>query len=113
VEIRQLQHEPWVLSPQNYELREATLSACLAAGFAPRVVLDGGETDTLLRFVAAGIGVALVPRLAMLGASDLVPLRVCDQRLTRTLGIVWRGDRAASPAARALREFMVAELKRQ
>jgi len=113
VEIRQLQHEPWVLSPQNYELREATLSACLAAGFAPRVVLDGGETDILLRFVAAGIGVALVPRLAMLGASDLVPLRVCDQRLTRTLGIVWRGDRAASPAARALREFMVAELKRQ
>ena len=113
VEIRQLQHEPWVLSPQNYELREATLSACLAAGFAPRVVLDGGETDILLRFVAAGIGVALVPRLAMLGASDLVPLRVCDQRLTRTLGIVWRGDRAASPAARALREFLVAELKRQ
>jgi len=113
VEIRQLQHEPWVLSPQNYELREATLSACLAAGFAPRVVLDGGETDILLRFVAAGIGVALVPRLAMLGASDLVPLRVCDQRLTRTLGIVWRGDRAASPAARALREFMAAQLKRQ
>ncbi len=112
VEIRQLQHEPWVLSPQNYELREATLSACLAAGFAPHVVLDGGETDTLLRFVAAGIGVALVPRLAMLGASDLVPLRVCDQRLTRTLGIVWRGDRAASPAARALREFMVAQLRR-
>lgn len=112
VEIRQLQHEPWVLSPQNYELREATLSACLAAGFAPRVVLDGGETDILLRFVAAGIGVALVPRLAMLGASDLVPLRVCDQRLTRTLGIVWRGDRAASPAARALREFLVEQLRR-
>lgn len=113
VEIRQLQLEPWVLSPENYELREATLSACATAGFTPRVVLDGGETDTLLRFVAAGLGVALVPRLAVQGIGDLVALRVCDQKLTRTLGLVWRGDRAASPAARALREFLAEQLRRE
>jgi LysR family transcriptional activator of glutamate synthase operon len=112
VEIKQLQQEPWVLSPENYELREATLNACAAAGFTPRVVLDGGETDTLLRFVAAGIGVALVPRLAINGSRELTTLRVSDQRLTRTLGIVWRGDRVASPAARALREFLVEQLRR-
>jgi DNA-binding transcriptional LysR family regulator len=111
VAIRQLEHEAWVLSPENYELREATLSACAAAGFIPRVVLDGGETDTLLRFVAAGIGVALVPRLAVNASSDVATLRVSDQRLTRTLGVVWRGDRVASPAARALREFLVEELR--
>jgi LysR family transcriptional regulator, transcription activator of glutamate synthase operon len=104
--------EPWVLSPENYELREATLSACQRAGFAPRVVLDGGETDTLLRFVAAGIGIALVPRLAMQGLSDLIPLRISDQQLQRSLGLVWRGDRVASPAARALREFLTEELRR-
>jgi DNA-binding transcriptional LysR family regulator len=112
VEIKQLQQEPWVLSPENYELRETTLSACAAAGFAPRVVLDGGETDTLLRFVATGIGVALVPRLAVNGSSDVATLRVSDQRLSRTLGLVWRGDRVASPAARALREFLVEQLRR-
>lgn len=112
VAIADLHEEPWVLSPQNYELREATLHACQAAGFAPRVVLDGGETDTLLRFVAAGIGVALVPRLAVQNTPDLVALRVTDQDLTRTLGIVWRGDRVASPAARTLREFLVEQLRR-
>ncbi len=112
VAIADLREEPWVLSPQNYELREATLSACQKAGFVPRVVLDGGETDTLLRFVAAGIGVALVPRLAVQNAPDLVALRVTDQDLTRTLGIVWRGDRVASPAARALHEFLVEQLRR-
>lgn len=112
VRIDEFEDAPWVLSPENYELREATLKACQGAGFTPRVVLDGGETDTLLRFVAAGIGVALVPRLAVHGAHDLVALRVSDQRLQRTLGLVWRGDRVASPAARALREFLVDELKR-
>ncbi len=112
VQIGEFEDAPWVLSPENYELREATLRACQGAGFTPRVVLDGGETDTLLRFVAAGIGVALVPRLAVHDAHDLVALRVSDQTLQRTLGLVWRGDRVASPAARALREFLVEELRR-
>jgi DNA-binding transcriptional LysR family regulator len=112
VMISELQGEPWVLSPENYELREAALVACERAGFTPRVVLDGGETDTLLRFVAAGVGIALVPRLAVQGASDLVALRVSDQKLQRSLGVVWRGDRVASPAARALREFLVEQLRR-
>jgi LysR family transcriptional regulator, transcription activator of glutamate synthase operon len=113
VELPELQQEPWLLSPENYELRDATLSACAAAGFAPRVVLDGGEMDTLLRFVAAGIGVALVPRLAINGTLDVATLRVTDQRLTRSLGLVWRGDRVASPAARALREFLVSRLRHE
>ncbi|MEI7645785.1 MAG: LysR substrate-binding domain-containing protein, partial [Chloroflexales bacterium] len=112
VTISELQGEPWVLSPENYELREAALVACERAGFSPRVVLDGGETDTLLRFVAAGVGIALVPRLAVQGATDLVALRVSDQKLNRSLGVVWRGDRVASPAARALREFLVEQLRR-
>lgn len=113
VAFSELAGEPWVLSPENYELREAALMACEQAGFTPRVVLDGGETDTLLRFVASGLGIALVPRLAVQGSSDLVPLRVSDQKLQRSLGVVWRGDRVASPAARALREFLVEELRKE
>jgi LysR family transcriptional regulator, transcription activator of glutamate synthase operon len=112
VTISELQGEPWVLSPENYELRESVLLACEQAGFAPRVVLDGGETDTLMHFVAAGMGIALVPRLAVQGSTNLVSLRVSDQHLERSLGVVWRGDRVASPAARALREFLVEQLRR-
>jgi len=36
---------------------------------------------------------------------------VNDLALQRSLGLVWRGDRTASPAARALREFLVEELR--
>ncbi|RRR68445.1 MAG: LysR family transcriptional regulator [Candidatus Viridilinea halotolerans] len=112
VRFSDLADAPWVLSPDNYELREATLQACAQAGFQPRVVLDGGETETLLRFVAAGLGIALVPRLAVQGLHDLVPLRISDQQLHRSLGLAWRGDRVASPAARALREFLINALCR-
>jgi LysR family transcriptional regulator, transcription activator of glutamate synthase operon len=111
VQMGDLREEAWVLSPANYELRESTLDACRRAGFAPRVVLDGGETDTLLRLVAAGVGIALVPRMAVQHSADLVGLTVSDMDVRRSLGVVWRGDRVASPAARALREFLVEQLK--
>lgn len=111
IAMSELQDEAWILSPENYELRDATVHACRRAGFTPRVVLDGGEMDTLLRLVAAGMGVTLVPRLAMQGIADVAVLRVTDQNLQRSLGIVWRGDRTASPAARALREFLVDQLR--
>ncbi len=111
VTITELQNESWLLSPENYELRDATLSACRRAGFTPRIVLDGGEMDTLLRLVAAGMGIALIPRLALQNNFDLVSLRLIDQAPQRSLGLVWRGDRTASPAARALREFLVEHLR--
>jgi hypothetical protein len=99
-----------VLSPENYELREATLNACHHAGFTPRVVLDGGEMDTLLRLVASGLGITIVPRLAVQNSQELAILHIEDQTLQRSLGLVWRGDRIASPAARALREFLMERL---
>jgi Transcriptional regulator len=111
VRLSDMANEAFVLSPPNYELRETTLVACRQAGFTPRVVLDGGEMDTLLRFVAAGLGVALVPQLAVADLTDLVPLHISDQKLRRSLAIVWRGDRVASPAARALREFLIETLR--
>ncbi|MCG8351518.1 MAG: LysR family transcriptional regulator [Chloroflexales bacterium] len=110
ITLEDLQTEGWVLSPENYELREAMLAACKQASFTPRVVLEGGEMDTLLRLVAAGVGIALVPRLAVQGNNDLGVLQVSNQSLTRSLGLVWRGDRVASPAARALREFLVEQM---
>lgn len=113
VSMTDLENESWCLSPKNYELRETTLRACQQAGYTPEVVLDGGEMDTLLQLVAAGVGITLVPRLAVRPMTDLVMLQISDQRLERSLGLVWRNDRAASPAARALRVFLVDYLRQE
>ncbi len=111
VTLSELSEDAWVLSPNNYELRDATLNACQKAGFKPRVVLDGGEMDTLLRLVEAGVGIALVPSLVLQNTSHRITgLQVNDCNLERSLGLVWRGDRVASPAARALREFLMEHL---
>ncbi len=110
VHLAALCDEAWVLSASNYELRELTLSLCAEAGFTPRVVLDGSEIDTLVRMVATGLGIALVPRMAVPESGDLVVLHLEEQNVQRSLGLVWNRSRVASPAARTLREFLAEQL---
>jgi DNA-binding transcriptional LysR family regulator len=113
VRFAELAAEPFLLYPQGYGMRDKTLEACQRAGFTPRIVLDGGEMDMVLRLAETGLGIALMPRLALEGSRSLVALRVSDQRLERTMALVSRDDRALAPAARALRDFLERELVRR
>ena len=48
-------------SGQRSVMYEAVMQACRQAGFLPTEVVEVRETATLVAFVAAGIGIALVP----------------------------------------------------
>jgi molybdate transport repressor ModE-like protein len=56
--------ETWVGPSQGTSCLDVTLAGCAAAGFTPRLVHRTNDFGTLMTFVAAGLGVALVPRLA-------------------------------------------------
>ncbi|MBL8092730.1 MAG: LysR family transcriptional regulator [Anaerolineales bacterium] len=106
VRLTDLTQEPFILFPEGYKLREVTLTACALAGFEPRVALDGGAMQSALEFVGAGLGVALVPELALTDIRGIKQLKISDQDLRRQLGLTWLKARSLSPAARALREFL-------
>lgn len=63
VDLAALAGEPFVLHPSGdrSSIHHQVLAACLHAGFTPPATLEVGETATLAVFVAAGLGVALVP----------------------------------------------------
>lgn len=107
VAMADLAEESFILFPDGYKLREVTLIACRTAGFEPHIALDGGSMQSTLQFVAAGLGVAVVPQLALTNAKGIVALTITDQTLLRSLGLVWRKGQYLSPAARALREFLL------
>jgi Transcriptional regulator len=107
IKLADLASEPFILFPEGYKLREVTLSACRRAGFEPKVALDGGAMASALEFVGAGLGVALVPELALTDTHNIHSVRISDQSLKRDLGLVWLKGRSLSPAARTLREFLI------
>jgi|ERR1035437_6371660 DNA-binding transcriptional LysR family regulator len=63
VNLVDLRDEPFITYPSQHRsvVYEAVLDACQRAGFSPRDMLEVSETSTLVSFVAAGLGVALVP----------------------------------------------------
>jgi len=111
VRLSQLRDEPFVLLREGaYDLREQTLAACRRAGFEPVVALDGGEMDSMLRFVAAGIGVVILPAMVLAdvehGDDAPVIVRRLQPRLSRSLVLARRRDRYYSAAAREFISFL-------
>jgi DNA-binding transcriptional LysR family regulator len=101
VELAALRDVPLVMFREGYDLREATMTACRQAGFEPRLALDGGEMDSVLRCVEAGLGVAVVPSMVIRSEGALGAVRLAPT-LTRTIALANRRDRPLSRAAREL-----------
>jgi len=105
VRLESLATEPFVF--YKGRARETALAACRAAGFEPRVACESGELETVRALVAAGLGVALLPRLAARepGAS-CVAIRISAPRIERHLAVLTRAGHTLSPAAEVFRKLL-------
>jgi DNA-binding transcriptional LysR family regulator len=54
------------------------LRACHEAGFEPRIAFQNDDYPAILGFVAAGVGVALIPDMVARGLRNDVVIRVLD-----------------------------------
>ena len=106
VTLAQLAALPQIAFAQSYDLRAATMQAYRQAGLAPRIVLDGGEMDAVLRFVERGLGVAVVPAMVLVDRPQLFTSRLIEPSLTRTVSLARRLDVNPTRAALALREIL-------
>ena len=92
--VRDLDGLDLVMFREGYDLRAVTLSACVEAGVEPHLVSEGAEMAGVLSFVAAGLGAAVVPAIALPGDGSLVGIPFAAPTLSRTVALAQRGDRA-------------------
>ncbi|MBN6036703.1 LysR family transcriptional regulator [Amycolatopsis sp. 195334CR] len=106
VHTGELAEEAFVTLEPGYGLRQITDELCAAAGFTPSIAFEGQESDTVRGLVAAGMGVALLPRFEPgppAGVAE-VPL---EPPVTRTIGLVWSAGTDLTPAVRAFRAHVL------
>lgn len=66
IALTDLSDDPWVgTTCAAAKCAAIALEACIGAGFAPQIAIESDEFATTVGFVAAGLGVALVPLLAL------------------------------------------------
>ncbi|WP_117210953.1 LysR family transcriptional regulator [Allorhizocola rhizosphaerae] len=105
IDLADLADEPWVDNewPAGPS-RAIMLEACAAAGFSPRFVVESEDYATAQGFVAAGLGVSLIPRTG-LGSRHpgVVARRVRRPEPTRS---IYAAVRETSLAQSALRDLI-------
>ncbi|MEW2911246.1 LysR substrate-binding domain-containing protein [Leisingera sp. JC11] len=100
-----------LLLEEGHCFRDQALSFCNMQSAAPRELLDGSSLSTLVQMVSAGIGVTLIPEMAVpveTRSAVVSVARFRDPQPSRTIGMIWR---RSNPLARQL--MQVAEVVRQ
>jgi DNA-binding transcriptional LysR family regulator len=66
VRLEEFRDESWISTASARCNCEPTVTAaCMRAGFAPRFVFEADEFATTVGFVGAGLGIAMIPQLAL------------------------------------------------
>jgi DNA-binding transcriptional LysR family regulator len=106
VSSAQLRRERFITykSP-GHQTREATFAICRAAGFEPAIALESEEVETIQYFVAANLGIAILPEMVLQRArpQGLCVLHLEDDIPRRTITIYQKTDRFCS---RSLTQFI-------
>jgi DNA-binding transcriptional LysR family regulator len=105
VPVEDLADEPFVTYPSQFRsvLHDVVERMCEAHGFLPRVALEVRETATLVSFVAAGIGVSIVPAsVAQMAVAGAVYRPLSDEDDEVELALAWRRGDDSPLLARAL-----------
>ena len=110
IAVRQLEHHPLVMFREGYDLRDTTLAAFRQAGIEPRVAIEGGEMDAVLRFVEANLGVAVVPTMVLTDRPHLRRIPFRPPGLSRTIGLAHRRDVEPTPTSRAFQTTLTDHL---
>jgi len=94
-----------LLLEEGHCFRDQALSFCKMHSPLPRQVMDASSLSTLVQMVSAGIGVTLIPEMAVsieTCSASVSVARFADPQPSRTIGMIWR---KASPLAKRLSEI--------
>lgn len=105
VRLADLADERWVQGIYRGSTVAVLPAACRVAGFEPKIVFRSDDHMAVQGFVAAGLGVAVVPQLTVPTARpDIVirPLEVEGDLLTRRVGVAMPTSAYRPPAVAAM-----------
>jgi DNA-binding transcriptional LysR family regulator len=103
VDLQSLKTSPFILFETGFALNRVILDACGRHGFTPKIAARSAQIDFIIELVAAGLGVAFLPRLIaeQRATSPVHRVLLAEPETEWRMALAWRRDGFLSPAARA------------
>jgi LysR family transcriptional regulator, hydrogen peroxide-inducible genes activator len=83
--LKDLRGESFVMLRDGHCFRNLSLDTCTRAHITPHIAFESGQFSSLLGMVAAGVGVSLVPEMAIDRNVACRYVRLSDPQATRTI----------------------------
>jgi DNA-binding transcriptional LysR family regulator len=106
VSFSDLGDELWIMDAESSRLHQVTLAACRAAGIDPRVRSHCKDHSVIISLVEAGLGVAVLPGLALRDRSARLILRPTKPPMSRMVLAAVRRKRRSTPAIASMLEVL-------
>jgi DNA-binding transcriptional LysR family regulator len=92
VRLAELADSPMILFQKGFSLNQVVEDACRKRGFVPREAARSAQPEFIVSLVAAGLGIAMLPRLVVKRMSHpaIHLAQIDDEDLRWRLGMVWR-----------------------
>ena len=99
--LKDLRADPFLLLRDGHCFRDNAVAACDRVRVHPQVIFESGQFSSLLSMVGAGMGVSIVPQMAIEKKSRCRFVRIEDAAAARTIGAVVLRGRSLSRAHHA------------
>ena len=83
--LKDLRGESFVMLRDGHCFRDLSLDTCTRARVTPNIAFESGQFSSLLGMVATGIGVSLIPEMAIDRNVNCRYVRLSDAQATRTI----------------------------
>lgn len=102
VPLASLQDEAWIMDTEASGICRALVRACRRAGFEPHVRSNCRDYSVIIALVEAGLGVAMLPGLALRDRPIRATVALVDPPLERRVRIAVKPERRVHPAVAAM-----------
>ena len=99
--LKELRGEPFLLLRDDHCFRETAIEVCKRARVHPQVIFESGQFSSIVGMVEAGLGISLVPEMALEQRPDCTFVLIADERASRTVGVATLKGRFLSRVQRS------------
>ncbi|WP_052766853.1 LysR family transcriptional regulator [Sporolactobacillus inulinus] len=108
IALSQLKNERFITFRSKLSLQELFRDACRQAGFAPNIVFEGEDMDTIKSLVSSDFGIALMPENAAAYnlPETIVAVPLSTPKISRSVGVIRPRERELAPSEQIFSQFI-------
>lgn len=104
--LKDLRGEPFVMLRDGHCFRDLSVAACSSAKIKPNIAFETGQFSSVLAMVGAGVGISMMPEMALDRGADCCYVRLTDARARRSIVLATLRGRSFNRVQKAFREWV-------